>query len=91
MHEAGIADRILEVVLARAAEAGALRIGVVEIEAGDDCGVAAEALAFHFAEHARGTLADGARLVVHDVSERMAFRLIAIDVDDGPAIRVTGR
>jgi hydrogenase nickel incorporation protein HypA/HybF len=83
MHEAGVADRILEVVLARAEEAGARRVTLVEIEAGDACGVSREALAFHWAERARATIADGAVLEVREVPEPMAFRLIAIDVEDG--------
>ena len=85
MHEAGIADRILEAVLARAVEAHARRITVVEIEAGEACGVSRESLAFHWTEHARGTIADGARLQVREVGEPMAFRLVAIDVEDGAA------
>ncbi len=83
MHEAGVADRILEAVLARAEEAGAVRVRLVEIEAGEACGVSREALAFHFEEHARGTLADAAELAIREVAEPMAFRLVAIDVDDG--------
>jgi hydrogenase nickel incorporation protein HypA/HybF len=83
MHEAGVADRILEAVLARAAAAGARRVTLVEIEAGDACGVSAEALAFHWEEHARGTIAEGAVLEVHEVPEPMAFRLVGIDIEDG--------
>jgi Zn finger protein HypA/HybF involved in hydrogenase expression len=83
MHEAGVADRILEVVLARAEAAGARRVTLVEIEAGDACGMSREALAFHWTEHARATIADGAVLQVRDVAEPMAFRLVAIDVEDG--------
>ncbi len=82
MHEAGVADRILEAVLARAGAAGARRVTLVEIEAGDACGVSREALAFHWVEHARATIAEGAVLEVREVPEPMAFRLVAIDVED---------
>jgi Zn finger protein HypA/HybF involved in hydrogenase expression len=82
MHEAGIADRVLDVILARVAEAGARRVEAVVIEAGDACGVSLEALDFHWREHARGTVAEGAPLVIVPVPEPEAFRLVAVDVED---------
>jgi Zn finger protein HypA/HybF involved in hydrogenase expression len=85
MHEAGVANRILEAVLARAEAAGARRVTVVEIEAGEACGVAGESLELHFGEHARGTIAEGASLVVRRAGDPAAFRLVAIDVEDEPA------
>jgi hydrogenase nickel incorporation protein HypA/HybF len=80
MHEAGVADRILEAVLAHAALAGASRVTLVELEAGEACGVSDEAVAFHWSEVARGTPADGAALRIIPVDDPTAFRLVAIDV-----------
>ena len=59
MHESALARRILDVVLARAGSARvrAVRGWIAESEA-----LSRESLAFHFAAHARGTLAEDARL-----------------------------
>jgi hydrogenase nickel incorporation protein HypA/HybF len=62
MHEASLARRLLAAVLERAAAAGAARVRTVtgwvaEVEA-----LSPESLAFHFAAHAPGTAAEGARL-----------------------------
>jgi Zn finger protein HypA/HybF involved in hydrogenase expression len=81
MHEAGMVDRILEVVLARAAEAGASRITRIHLEAGPLSGVSDEALRFHWAEHAAGTAAEGATLVVDPTDDLVELRLVSIDVD----------
>lgn len=59
MHETSLARRILSAVLAKSAGARVLRIrGVVA----EDEALSHEALAFHFAAHARGTAAEGAAL-----------------------------
>lgn len=62
MHESSLGKQVLDVILAKAAESGALRVRRV-------CGWIAEtehldpdAIAFHFAAHARGTPAEGAAL-----------------------------
>lgn len=83
MHEAGIADRILEAALAVAHERGG-RLTGVEVEAGPDAPVSEEALRFHW-EHAVAEGAEGAaapvalRIVATD--EPAAFRIVAIDLD----------
>jgi Zn finger protein HypA/HybF involved in hydrogenase expression len=83
MHEAGMVDRILEIVLAKAAEAGAKRITEISLEAGPLSGVSEEALRFHWAEHAAGTLAEGAELRVSATDDLVELRLISIDVEGG--------
>ena len=83
MHEAGVAERILEAVLARAALARAARVTAIELEAGDASGVSGEAVTFHWAEAARGTIAEGAALRIIPVDDPTAFRLVAIEVPDG--------
>ena len=84
MHELGIAERLLEVVLERATEAGASRITDVHLEIGEGSDVAPEALALYWPEVSRATPAEGARLDFADSTDPLAFRVVAIDVD-GPS------
>jgi Zn finger protein HypA/HybF involved in hydrogenase expression len=83
MHEAGMVDRILEIVLARAAEAGGGRVTRIRLEAGPLSGVADEALRFHWAEHAAGTTAEGAVLEVAPTDDLIELRLVSFEMDDG--------
>jgi Zn finger protein HypA/HybF involved in hydrogenase expression len=84
MHEAGMVDRILEVVLAKAVEAGAGRVTRIHLEAGPLSGVAEEALRFHWEEHAAGTIAEGADLVVSPTDDLIELRLVSFEVHDAP-------
>jgi len=81
MHEAGIADRILEIVIARASEAGAPRITAIHVEAGALAGVSEDSLRFHWEQHAAGTPAEGAVLHFTEIDEPTDLRLVAIDVE----------
>ncbi len=81
MHEAGIADRILDIVIARAMEAGAPRITAIHVEAGALAGVSEDSLRFHWEQHAAGTPAEGAILVFTEVDEPTDLRLVSIDVE----------
>ncbi len=86
MHEAGIADRILDIVVARAHEAGAPRITAIHLEAGALAAVSEDSLRFHWEQHAAGTPAEGAVLHFTEVDTPTDLRLVAIDVaDDEPA------
>ena len=62
MHESQLARQVLDAVLARADAEKATRILVVRAWLADPEGLSPESLRFHFAAHARGTLAEGARL-----------------------------
>jgi Zn finger protein HypA/HybF involved in hydrogenase expression len=84
MHELGITRRLLEVVLERAAAAGATRVTDVHLEIGEASDIAPEALSSYWTEVSRSTPAEGARLVFRASDETEAFRVVAIDVDDGP-------
>ena len=84
MHEAGIARRILEVALERAAAAGATRITDVHLEIGVDSDVAPEAVEHYWPELSRATPAEGSRLVFRPAVEPRAFRIVAIDVPPAP-------
>ncbi len=81
MHEAGIADRILEIVIARASEAGAPRITAIHVEAGALAGVSEDSLRFHWEQHAAGTRAEGAVLRFTEVETPTDLRLVSIDVE----------
>lgn len=64
MHESQLARHVLALVLARADAERAGRVLAVRAHLADPERLGAESLAFHFAAHARGTPAEGARLVV---------------------------
>ena len=83
MHELGITRRLLDVVLARAAEAGATRVSVVHLEIGEDSDVAPESLDFYWPDVARATAAEGARLMFTPPAgdDPLACRVVAIDAD----------
>lgn len=59
MHESALARNLLAAVLARA---GGGRVRVVRGWVAETEALSPESLAFHFAAHARGTVAEGARL-----------------------------
>jgi hydrogenase nickel incorporation protein HypA/HybF len=61
MHESALARSLLAVVLERAAGA---RVRVVHGWVAETEALSPESLAFHFAAHARGTRAEGARLEI---------------------------
>lgn len=82
MHEHGITGRLLEVVLERAAAAGATRVSNVYVEIGEESDVAPPALEHYWPELSAGTPADGARLVFGHADDPWACRVVAIDVPD---------
>jgi hydrogenase nickel incorporation protein HypA/HybF len=82
MHEHGITQRLLEVVLERAVNAGATRVSDVHIEIGEESDVAPQALDHYWPEVSSGTPAEGARLVFGRAGDPWACRVVAIDVPD---------
>jgi hydrogenase nickel incorporation protein HypA/HybF len=62
MHESSLGRDVLRAVLERAAEVGASRVRVVHGFIAETEWLDPGAIAFHFAAHARGTAAEGARL-----------------------------
>jgi Zn finger protein HypA/HybF involved in hydrogenase expression len=80
MHEAGIADRILEAALAEAHERGG-RLTGVEVEVGPDAPVSEEAVRFHWEHAVAESAGDPVALRIVAVSEAAAFRIVAIDID----------
>jgi Zn finger protein HypA/HybF involved in hydrogenase expression len=82
MHELGITSRLLEVVLERAAAAGATQVTDVHLEIGDDSDIAPMALEHYWPQVSQATPAEGARLVISVASDPLACRVVAIDVPD---------
>jgi len=70
MHEFGIAQGLLEVVLDKAKHAGATRIDRVSMEIGVLSGIEEEALQFAFKALADGTIAQETQLVVEQIPLR---------------------
>ena len=66
MHEMSIALSIVESVDAKAREEAAGRISGIDLVIGKLAGIEPESLKFCFSAAARGTLADGALLVVEE-------------------------
>jgi len=62
MHESSLAKQILDAVLDRAQAEGGGRVRAVRGWVAETEVLSAESLRFHFAAHAHGTPADGARL-----------------------------
>lgn len=62
MHESSIARQLLSAALRRAAAAGARRVLSVHGWVAETEALSPESLSLHFAAHARGTPAEGARL-----------------------------
>ena len=62
MHEAALARRMVTAVLEHAQRAGAVRVRVVRGWVSETEALSHDSLAPHFAAHARGTIAEGARL-----------------------------
>jgi hydrogenase nickel incorporation protein HypA/HybF len=81
MHESGIAERIIEVALDRAREAGADRVTDLYLELGPDAGASETAVTFHLEEAAIGTIAEGARIHFTPTADPRALRLVSIDAE----------
>ena len=62
MHESTLAQWVLKTVLQHSLSEGASRVRVVRGWVAETESLSAESLSFHFAAHARGTNAEGARL-----------------------------
>jgi hydrogenase nickel incorporation protein HypA/HybF len=70
MHEVGVMQSALEIALEQAGRQGAGRIDCIALRVGMLSGVVPEALEFAFDVVARGTIAEGGRLVVERVPIR---------------------
>ena len=83
MHEAGVTDRILEVVLEHARAAHARRVTDVYLDVGDESGIDTESVELHWPMLSEGSVAEGAVLHFNSATqEPFSFRLTSIEVDE---------
>ena len=82
MHEASLARQIVAVVVDRVGNAAPYRVRVVRGWVADTEALSRDSLALQFAAHARGTVADGARLELR--LERVAARCRACAASFAP-------
>ena len=62
MHESSLGKQLVSATLERAHAAGAIRVTAVKASVAESERLDPGAIRFHFAAHARGTIADGASL-----------------------------
>lgn len=74
MHEFSIVQHIVEIAVESARTNGAERIHAVEVEVGQASGVVKEAMEFAWEAAGKGTLLEGATLVITTVPLRVACR-----------------
>ena len=102
MHELAITQSLLDISLAEAAKAGAGRVTVIRLKIGALTGIVPDSVAFYLEMLAKGTPAEGAKLVadVMPVTSRCAACDLTFPVEDlvflcprcaGPSQLVTGR
>ena len=83
MHEAGVTERILEVVLEHAKEANAQRVTDVYLDVGEESGIDTDSVELHWPLLAKGSVAEGSILHFSQaVDEPFSFRLTSIEVDE---------
>ena len=83
MHEAGVTERSLEVVLEHAKEAHAKRVTDVYLDVGDESGIDTDSVELHWPLLSEGSVAEGAALHFNKTTdEPFKFRLTSIEVDE---------
>ena len=82
MHEAGVTERILEIVVEHAKEAHAQRVTDVYLEVGEESGIDTDSVELHWPLLAKGSVAEGATLHFDQAEAPFTFRLTSIEVDE---------
>jgi len=82
MHEAGVTERILEIVVEHATEAHAQRVTDVYLEVGEESGIDTDSVELHWPLLAKGSVAEGATLHFDEADAPFTFRLTSIEVDE---------
>ncbi len=83
MHEAGVTERILEIVLEHAKQANAQRVTDVYLEVGEESGIDKDSVEMHWPLLAKGSVAEGSTLHFDaKEDEPFSFRLTSIEVDE---------
>jgi hydrogenase nickel incorporation protein HypA/HybF len=74
MHELGVTESILNIILAKAAEAQASKIVKITITLGDLSGFVPECIEFYFESLSKKTIAEGAKLDFEIVTAQFRCR-----------------
>lgn len=82
MHEAGVTERILEVVLEHAKENHAQRVTDVYLDVGAESGIDTDSVELHWPLLSEGSAAEGAALHFNASDAPFTFRLTSIEVDE---------
>ena len=83
MHEAGVTERILEIVLEHAKGAHATRVTDAYLEVGAESGIDTDSVELHWPLLSEGSVAEGSVLHFADKEdEPFSFRLTSIEVDE---------
>jgi hydrogenase nickel incorporation protein HypA/HybF len=82
VHEAGVTERILEIVVEHAKEAHAQRVTDVYLEVGEESGIDTDSVELHWPLLSRGSVAEGATLHFDEADAPFTFRLTSIEVDE---------
>jgi len=82
MHEAGVTERILEIVVEHAKEAHAQRVTDVYLEVGEESGIDTDSVELHWPLLSKGSVAEGATLHFDEADAPFTFRLTSIEVDE---------
>ena len=83
MHEAGVTERILEIVLEHASQAHARKVTDVYLEVGEESGIDTDSVEMHWPLLSQGSVAEGS--ILHfdaKEDEPFSFRLTSIEVDE---------
>ena len=83
MHEAGVTERILEIVLEHAKEAHATRVTDVYLDVGEESGIDTDSVELHWPLLSEGSVAEGSSLHLNSKEdEPFSFRLTSIEVEE---------
>jgi hydrogenase nickel incorporation protein HypA/HybF len=83
MHEAGVTERILEIVLEHAQEAHATRVTDVYLDVGEESGIDTDSVELHWPLLSEGSVAEGSTLHFSArEDDPFSFRLTSIEVDE---------
>ena len=86
MHEAGVTERILEIVVEHAKDAHAQRVTDVYLEVGEESGIDTDSVELHWPLLSKGSVAEGAALHFEHADAPFTFRLTSIEVDEAELV-----
>jgi len=74
MHELSMTERLMQLALSKAQEAGARRILCIHVVVGDSSGLVADYMSFYFEHLTKGTMAEEARLSFRTTPTKLLCR-----------------